>query len=73
MQVCSYHGPGTVDNDDYVDTLTQALNYFMRNYITTWVKSSKDDKIEGEKTRPAGFEDPNVIQLQMTGTNPYAC
>lgn len=72
-QVCSYHGPGTVDNDDYVDTMSQALNYFMRNYITSWVKSSKDDKIEGEKDRPAGYDDPNVIQLQATGTNPYAC
>jgi len=72
-QCCSYHGPGTVDNDDYVDTMSQALNYFMRNYITTWVKGSKDDKIEGEKDRPTGYDDPNVIQLAATGTNPYAC
>lgn len=71
-QVCSYHGPGTVDNDDYVDCMSQALNYFMRNYINSWVKSSKDDVVEGEKPRAVGYEDPNVIQLH-TGTNPYAC
>jgi phage terminase large subunit-like protein len=72
-QVCSYHGPGTVDNDDYVDCLSQAMNYFMRNYINTWVKQGKDEVVEGEKARPVGYDDPNVILLPNTGTNPYDC
>jgi predicted phage terminase large subunit-like protein len=71
-QVCSYHGEGTVDHDDYIDAMSQALNYFMRNYINSWVKPNKDDVIPGEYPRPVGFDDPNVIQLK-TGTNPYDC
>lgn len=71
-QVCSYHGPGTVDNDDYVDCLTQALNYFMRLYIQTFVKPNKDDMVPEETKRPTGWDDPNVIQLYQPIINPYA-
>lgn len=72
-QACSFHGPGTVDNDDYVDSMTQALNYFMRNYINSWVKVGKDDKLPEEKERPVGFDDPNVVVLQPQYSNPYSC
>lgn len=70
-QICSYHGPGTVDNDDYVDCMSQAMNYFMRIFIRTWAKENKDDKPEAETTRISGYDDPNVIQLSATGNNPY--
>lgn len=72
-QVCSYHGPGTIDNDDYVDSMTQVLNYFMRVYINTWIKQNKDDMPAALVERPAGYEDSNVIPLLRTGTNPYDC
>jgi hypothetical protein len=71
-QICSYHGPGTVDNDDYIDCMSQALNYFMRNYIDSWVKPNKDEKLPEEAKRAMGFDDPNII-IFPTGTNPYAC
>lgn len=72
-QVCSYHGPGTVDDDDYVDTLSQALNYFMRNYIQTFVKTNKDTLPE-ENVRAVGFDDTNVVLLRPpAAANPYDC
>lgn len=73
-QLCSYHGPGTVDNDDYVDCMTQALNYFMRHYIQTFVKANKDDAAPEEQKKVVGYDDPNVIQFPtQSPQNPYAC
>lgn len=63
-QVCSYHGPGTTEHDDYVDTLTQALNYFMRKFIQTFVAETKeqaDIRREDEFRRDTG----------QTCRNPY--
>jgi hypothetical protein len=45
-QICSFFGPGTTENDDYVDTCSQALNYFMRRFITTFSKPTEDEQIE---------------------------
>lgn len=63
-QVCSYHGPGTTDHDDYVDTMTQALNYFMRKFIHTFVVETK----EAAQLR----EENEIMQTARSRENPYA-
>lgn len=59
-EICSFHGPGTTDNDDYVDACTQALRYFMNKFIETFIgKESEEDRLailqaeEAEKAEAA--------------------
>lgn len=45
-EICSYHGPGTTDNDDYVDAASQALRYFMNKFIETFVgPGTEEDRL----------------------------
>lgn len=62
-QICSYHGPGTTENDDYVDTMTQAMAYYMRNFITTFVDVPPEVEVEMR-------ERAEMAKHQFTG-NPY--
>lgn len=43
-QVCTYHGPGTTAHDDYLDTTTQALRYFMNKFIFTFVSQESEEE-----------------------------
>lgn len=60
-QVCSYHGPGTTEHDDYVDTTTQALIYFMRKFVHTFIpldpqsvqKQDEDDYLKRHSRDPS--------------------
>lgn len=65
-QICSYHGPGTTDDDDYVDACTQAFKYFMDNYIRSFVRTNKDDGKSEDENRDRG-----VIILPGEVSNPY--
>lgn len=67
-QVCSYFGPGTVDNDDYVDAMSQALNYFMRRYIQVFTRPTEDDIIN--PTLPLDEREESLAT--DTYSNPYA-
>lgn len=62
-QVCAYHGPGTTEHDDYLDTLTQALNFFMRKFIHTFVAETAEVKQQREEDE--------FRQQGRTGRNPY--
>lgn len=50
-QVCSYHGEGTTDHDEYVDCLSQGLNFFMRRFVFTFVKKSDEEIVEERERR----------------------
>lgn len=64
-QVCSYHGPGTTDHDDYVDACTQALKYFMNKFIGSFTKD--EDVVEDTSSeRPL-----DEAAIHPTGINPY--
>lgn len=53
-QVCSFHGPGTVDNDDYVDATSQALRYFMNKFIETFVgQGTEEDRLAIQQAEEA--------------------
>lgn len=65
-QICSYHGPGTVDNDDYVDCMSQAMKYFMRNYIRSFVRDEIDVREEAE------MRDLETEVYGGSNRNPYA-
>lgn len=45
-QICSFHGPGTVEHDDYVDACTQALRYFMKRFILTLTEETPEQRAE---------------------------
>lgn len=45
-EICSYHGPGTTEHDDYVDTCSQALSFFMRRFIFSFVEKSPEQLAE---------------------------
>lgn len=66
-EICSYHGPGTTDNDDYVDACTQALRYFMNKFIETFIgKGTEEDRLailQAEEAEKAGAD--------RTFVNPY--
>lgn len=64
-EVCSFHGPGTTDNDDYVDSTSQALRYFMNKFIGDWVgQGTEEDRLaiqqaeEAEKAREEAITNP---------------
>lgn len=64
-QVCSYHGPGTTDNDDYVDVTTQVLIYYMRKFIHNFVPLSAEERAERHEA-----ERLDEMRVQRGG-NPY--
>lgn len=64
-QVCSYHGPGTTEHDDYVDLTTQAMRYFMRRFIHTFVEPTKEEIQEREENERFG------TARKGGGSNPY--
>lgn len=45
-QICSFHGPGTVEHDDHVDCCTQALRYFMKRFIMTLTEETPEQRAE---------------------------
>jgi phage terminase large subunit-like protein len=49
-QVCSFHGEGTIDHDDYVDSTVQAIRY-LADYCAHPVTVERDDE-PVEETRP---------------------
>ncbi len=65
-QVCSYVGPGSTDHDDYVDSTSQALRYFIDNLrldfspakIKSFSDRERDDKLaetrEQKRANPYG-------------------
>ena len=61
-EICSYHGPGTTDHDDYVDTMTQAMNFFMRRFVRTF---EVEPRTREERESEAEYNTQRV--------NPYAC
>lgn len=65
-QICSYHGPGTTEHDDYVDSTTQALIYFMRRFIHTFIELTPEEKAEREENERLG------PARESGGSNPYA-
>lgn len=63
-EICSYHGPGTVDHDDYVDACTQAMRYFMNKFVQTFIHDNEEDRLarkqmeEAEAAMNTGFSNP---------------
>lgn len=70
-QVCSYFGPGTVDNDDYVDAMSQALNYFMRKFVRTFEAPTEEQvamaRLDEEREEARG----SYLTLPSYEGNPY--
>lgn len=67
-EICSFHGPGTTDHDDYVDSLTQGLRYFMHKFIADFIgEGTEEDRLairQAEEAERAREEQNAVI-------NPY--
>ncbi len=66
-EVCSFHGPGTTEHDDYVDACTQALRYFMNNFIQTFVTADNEE----ERLRLMQEAEAELAQREDVGVNPY--
>lgn len=67
--VCTFHGEGTVAHDEYVDTLSQGLRYFMHKFIFTFVTG------ESEEERLAIQQEEERFQQEQAAykwDNPYA-
>lgn len=51
--MCTFHGEGTIDHDDDVDAATQCLNYFMHQFVHTFVvKTAEEQEKERVERRP---------------------
>jgi phage terminase large subunit-like protein len=57
-EICAFHGEGTTEHDEYVDCCTQALTYFMRLFIFTFVERTPEQIVE-EKEKLA-LEEMNL-------------
>lgn len=66
-QVCTFHGPGTTDHDEYVDTFSQGLKYFMDKFILTFVASDSE-----EERLAMAQEAERVAAQEEAYVNPYA-
>lgn len=60
-QLCSYHGPGTTEHDEFVDCTSQGLRYFMNKFIESFVGTdSEEDRLailQAEEAEQARVED----------------
>lgn len=66
-QICSFHGPGTVVHDDFVDACTQALRYFMHKFVFTFVTGDTEE----ERLMLAQQAEEEARQQAIVVTNPY--
>lgn len=66
-EICSFHGPGTVDHDDYVDACTQALRYFMNKFVLTFITGDNEEFA----LEIAQQEEAEAIAADEPYVNPY--
>lgn len=66
-QICSFHGPGTVEHDDYVDACTQALRYFMNKFIETFIVGDTEE----DRLRLMQEAERDAAESEQAIVNPY--
>lgn len=66
-QVCTFHGPGTTDHDEYVDTFSQGLKYFMDKFILSFVNSDSEEEQLAMKN-----EEEKIAAMEESYANPYS-
>ncbi len=64
-EVCAYHGPRTVQHDDYVDAYSQGLRYFMNRFIHTFITAQTEEERLMQAQEEARMQGPE------SSGNPY--